>query len=165
MAKLPITIRNVEESDKQYLTDLAYTMNMPMAEAFAYIISKAKAEKSPEETQKIADLQAEIENLKITISENAIVCKDLQAENEVLKNKAPETIEKEVEKIVNVPIQLTGSQFICEFTEETANAARKLRKFMREDKHVSPDGDYPNELANVAVKQFIKRNYSDLVNL
>lgn len=141
-------------------------MGVPVPEAVTFIIKKAKeAVNNTGKQQENEVLQAKIAELEKSIVDLTEQKQVLQSENEVLKNKAPETIEKEVEKIVEVPIQLTGTQFICELPEETALAVRKLRKFMKEDKHVTPDGDYRSEVVNVSVKQFIKKHYSDLVNL
>ena len=81
---------------------------------------------------------------------------------EVCKTQEPVILEKQVEKIVEVEKSLTGSQFICQLDEQTAYNARKLRKFIIADGHVKGE-NYPNELVNVAVNKFIKRNYADYI--
>ncbi len=81
---------------------------------------------------------------------------------EELKAQPPVTIEKTVEKPIEVEKTLTGSQFICELEEQVSLNARKIRLFAKKDGFVTGD-NYPNELANIAVKQFINRHYSDLV--
>lgn len=157
-----ITIRNASIADKNYIDDLAISLNCSIPEALSYIVAKAKEKinntPAPADDTILNDLKAE------AIKKDEII-QQLTNENEALKNKALEIKEVEKEVIKQVPIELTGSQFICELTPEVANAARKLRKFIREDGHVSMDGNYPNELANISVKHFIKRNYSDLVTL
>ena len=157
-----ITIRNASIADKNYIDDLAISLNCSIPEALSYIVAKAKEKISntpaPADDTILNDLKAE------AIKKDELI-QQLTNENEALKNKEPEIKEVEKQVIKQVPIELTGSQFICEFTPDVANAARKLRKFIREDGHVSIGGNYPNELANISVKHFIKRNYYDLVTL
>lgn len=72
------------------------------------------------------------------------------------------TVEVEKEVIKEVPIELTGTQFICELDQETFNKARKCRKFIKGDGKVKGD-NYPNELANLAIKDFLHEYYSHII--
>lgn len=163
------TIKNLPVEDCQYIDDLAFSMGIPVPEAVTYIIKKAKeAVNNTGKQQENEVLQAKIQELEKSIVDFTEQIKVLQEENEVLKNTPPQTIEKFIDKPVEVPIQLTETQFICELPKETIVTARRLRKFIKEDGHVSKDvadENFPSELINVCLKQFIKRNYSDIVNL
>ena len=100
------------------------------------------------------------------ITEYEALVESLRAENNLLKNQEPQTIEKTIEKTIEVEKPLCGSQFICELEEKTAYDARKIRSFAVKDGFVEfeSDKDYPNKLANVAVRQFINRHYADHID-
>jgi hypothetical protein len=162
MEKKPLTIRNVLLTDKQYLDDLSVTMNVPVAEALSYIINKVKTTVNTPETPIVtAEEKYKLEREITLLSERL---KEVQAENVLLNEREPEIKEVTVEKEVQVEMKLKGAQFICELEENVASAARKIRSFAKQDGFINKDiadKDYPNALANISVKQFINRHYSD----
>jgi len=157
-----ITIRHASVADKDYIDDTAITLGCSIADALSFIVAKAKAKVNDVIHPANAD---EANALREQLSAITLQLQEITKENEALKSAEPVTVEKEVEKIIEVPVKLTGAQFICDLPPQTADAARKLRKFIKQDGHVSATGDYANELVSVSVKHFINRNYSDLVKL
>jgi hypothetical protein len=57
--------------------------------------------------------------------------------------------------------ELTGKQFVCEFAEEVSLLAKKCRKAIETDGYLKDvnDGNFPNKLANLCVKNFLLQNY------
>ena len=165
--KKTFTIKDAYITDKQYLDEIAKTLKLSQSEAFALIVAKAKtSENSKESSEKLGLLEIELANTKKLLEscETALAERDKQIEE--LKNKPPQTveIEKEVIKEIEKPVQLTGSQFICELDEQTALFARKVRKFALQDGHVNSTEPhlYANQLVNTAVKNFLDRKYDHL---
>jgi predicted nuclease with TOPRIM domain len=165
--KKTFTIKDAFIEDKQYLDEICKLHICSQAEAFAKIVAAAKtAENSKETTEELNNLKDGLQWTKdqLKIASDSITERDKQIEE--LKNKAPETVEitKEVIKEVEKPIELTGTQFICELEEETAVFARKVRKFALTDGHVNSTDPhlYANQLINTALKNFLDRKYDHL---
>lgn len=152
-----INIKNALVRDKEYLDNLALSLNLTIAEALSELVNIAKRSEKTTENHKENSEETgklETENQRLTIE-----VQRLSEENISLTNKEPQTIEKTVE----VEMKLTGSQFICDLEEKIAYNARKVRKFAIKDGLVTGE-NYPNELANAAIKQFINREYIDLID-
>lgn len=152
-----ITIRNAYITDKEYIDNLCLSNQIQVFEALNILVEnhRKQAQNNEAQTSKLNDYASRIEQLE---AENKRLFDDL----EICKTQEPVILEKQVEKIVEVEAKLTGSQFICQLDEQTAYNARKLRKFIIADGHVKGE-NYPNELVNVAVNKFIKRNYADYI--
>lgn len=71
---------------------------------------------------------------------------------------------KEVTK--EVPIALTGTQFICELDPGVFEKARKVRPWIYKEKVLKNEDpkQYANALANHAISFFINEEYSRIVN-
>lgn len=169
----PITLKAYED-DKTYLDKLAATSQCTIADAFAIVIEQSRTatenarnqvnllHENEQNKEKLADLQGENEILNSKIEFQKANIQELLAQIEILKNQAPEVKEVTKEVIKEVTKELTGHQFICELSEETALFARKVRKFAKDDGHVQTTAEnYPNELANTAIKYFLERKYED----
>lgn len=164
-----ITIRNVDVSVKEYIDNYTISNNLKNnGQGLAAIVDVAKTAKTDAEIEAIKAENAEsISKLNETIKQLTEQLQAATAENTELKNRAPEIVEKTVEKTIEVEKQLTGSQFICELPEEIAHAARKIRKFVKSDGFVDANVEnekYPQELVIVSVKQFINRHYIDHID-
>ncbi len=166
-----ITIRKASVKDKTYLNDLSVSMDITIAEALSYVVNKAKAPENNtvnnEETDKLkAEIKALTDNLHTVMDEKLALNNTLEEVNlshtqvkDQLKDCEAELIDLKAEIAEKT---LTGSQFVCQFEEHIAEAARKIRPFTKRDGFIDKEvANYPNALANIAVKQFINRNYSD----
>lgn len=152
--KKTITIRNIDSEHKDYLDKLCIERGINMPDALSIVVNAAKT--SGENSNQIAYLEAKIKELTI---QNASLLDDWKK----AQNKPAETIEKQVEKIVEVEKALTGSQFICTLDEHTARNARKIRRWAVDDGNAIAT-DYPNSLVNTAVNYFIGRKYADYID-
>lgn len=110
-----------------------------------------------EEIQEI--YQKNLEEYAVLVTSN----KELTLHVEELTNRKPETVEKEVEKVVEK--QLEGRQFICEPDEDTFNRMRVARSFIKKDQVFEFEAgmDYPNKLAQHAINYFLKEEFSHIV--
>ncbi len=172
METTTLTIRNVPIDDKGFLIDRAILLDIPVAQVFTQWVSIVKtAVKTEPETVKTAEKTSQTDETSAKLAENAALIKelneklataeaklaDLSDQLETLKNQEPKEVEKIIEKEVKLP------DFICQPDETLVYQMRLIRNFAVKDGLVKLENpsDYPNELAKLAIRQLIKREYPD----
>lgn len=182
MEKKSMTVKEVLTTDKGFLYDLAESKDIKPGEAFSLLIENWK--------QRLDHAGFQQENLllkkqieEITAENKALqeayqaiegnfkgVCKDLDLVNDKIKvfTDRVTDLEKALKAEQDAPAsdKLTDEQFICELDKGTAVDARTVRKFAKRDGYIPadiPDRDYPSALANVAIKAFLKENFSSII--
>ncbi len=174
--KKSISIKNCLKTDKDYLDYIISDhADITAAEAFSIIVQHSKNflivknsnadlkleinKITEEKTTLNADIEGLIDdnkNLNTSLNESLKENEKLKSEIELQKNKQPEQI----------PIELQGSQFICELEEKTALNMLRVKKLVLADNYISESGEnYPNALVNFATKFFLSRVYTDKIEL
>lgn len=176
MYEKTITIRKALTEDKNYLDYLAKEYRISAAEALSMLVKQAKNNANNEGNEEIknqlktanetAAAAIEIaETYKQELEEIAILVKPILEDNEeATTNAIARAINaaQEATKTIEIEKPLQKNQFICELNKENFINARKIRSFAKKEGFIE-DTENPNELINIALKQFINRHFSELI--
>lgn len=172
MEKKNLTIKDVPADDRDFLVNLANSRNITYTEAFTQLVNLSKNPvNQPENQKKTAELEAE--NQRLT-AENIDFQRQIEA-REFDLNEATEKLRVHSERITELETELTayrnepkgvvlsGFQFVCDLADQVAANLRKVRPFVKRDGIIPADTSekvYPNAMVNIAVSDYLKRNYS-----
>ena len=161
-----LTIKTVSKEDLDFINEVKTKNNLSTnPEAFAKIIQMArgKAEQSTISTENFeAENQELIKvNKSLTLQIEELTNKPNNEEDlKELKTKI-ENLKNEAENLKTNQLTLTGTQFICQLTDDVAYKARKYRKYIYQDGYLNKteNPNFPSDLANLCIKRFIKSVY------